>query len=63
MRNADKSGLDGRKTEGNLKVPKLESVLREIAKRSKERAKTTHAFFTDLGMCISEIKRVLKSGE
>lgn len=65
VRNVDNDGLGGK--ERNIKgfnSPTLEKTVNEVSKKNIKRAKILKSFFMDLGLCISEMERVLsKNGQ
>ncbi len=60
VRSVDKISLGGNRSKLEFHSDTLNSVIAEIEKRNKKRAKDVESYFADLGKCIAEFSRVLK---
>ena len=61
VRAVDKISLGGTRKKPNFHSKTLETVIAEIEKRNERRARDVESYFADLGKCITEFSRVLKS--
>ncbi|MCW3132310.1 MAG: DNA methyltransferase [Candidatus Methanospirare jalkutatii] len=62
VRSIDKISLGGgKRTKLSFHSETLDAVLAEIEKRNERRAKDVESYFADLGKCIMEFSRILKT--